>query len=183
MRRWILALAVFLPSVSPLFAGECPAERARYTQVGSRVFTAAFVAAGSYGTAASNLLFVVRSRHESHWFRFQAANGYGGIYLEAITDPATANPEEGPRPRGASGDTQLDGGVRGNAFIRYRANLSEIKNPMQAGESAPPVIVLPDLGATLWYDTSVLADRLNMSRAAFRLSGCAKPTKAKVQRG
>jgi hypothetical protein len=33
--------AAVLHSISPVFAVGCPAERARYTQSGSRVFTAA----------------------------------------------------------------------------------------------------------------------------------------------
>lgn len=184
MRRYVWALAVTLLGVSSDDAAGCPAERARYRQADGHGFTAAFIAAGSYGTAASNLFFVVRSRGGSHWFRFQVANGYGGIFLEAITDPATSNPDDGPQPLDtSSGRGPDERTARGNAFILYRANLTEIENPPQAGDNAPPVIVLPDLGARLWYDTSASASRLSMSRAAFRLTGCAKADKPKRPRG
>ncbi|HWM83940.1 MAG TPA: hypothetical protein VNQ56_17920 [Pseudolabrys sp.] len=180
MRRYVWALAPVILGALPTHAAGCPAEHAHYRQAGSHGFTAAFVAAGNHGTAASNLFFVVRSRNGNHWFRFQVANGYGGISLEAITDPAISNPDDGPQPLDTApgrGPDEKEG--RNNAFIPYRANLTEIQNPPQAGDNAPPIIVLPDLGARLWYDTGTSADRLFMSRAAFRLTACTKRTKAR----
>lgn len=183
MPRHLWTLAFLCLGAAPLHAAGCPAERARYTQSDTRDFTAAFVRAGRHGTAASNLFFVVHSSRGSHWFRFNSANGYGRISLEAIPDPAGSNPQDGPQPIDASSDSAEDGdAARDSTFIPYRANLTEIMNPPQAGGNAPPVIVLPDLGARLWYDTSGSTRRLHMSRTAFRLSGCDGGGKARPQR-
>jgi len=183
MPRHVWTLVFVCLGAAPLHAAGCPAERARYIQPDSRDFTAAFVRAGRHGTVASNLFFVVRSRQGSLWFRFNSANGYGRISLEAITDPATSDPQDGPQPLNTSSNpTEDDDTVRDSTFIPYRADLTEIMMPPQAGEDAPPVIVLPDLGARLWYDTSGSTKRLQMSRTAFRLSGCDRGGQARPHR-
>jgi hypothetical protein len=163
---------LLLAGVSPA-AAACTAERARYEQAGGG-FTAALLPAGPYGTAASNLFFKVEGKGRRLWFRFQASNGYGGIYLEPISDPGMADKETGPEPL-AMGADEVPQPI---AFIPYRADLMEIVNPPQAGEKPPPVIVLPHLGVLLWYGfggSDGLTQRVAMARSAFRLAGCGKP--------
>jgi hypothetical protein len=65
-------------------------------------------------------------------------------------------------------------------FIPYRADLTEIADAPRSGGRPPRVIVLPDLGAALWYGASALRgpnEREAMSRSAFVLSGCDRTTR------
>jgi hypothetical protein len=174
MVRYACVLGLLLlAEASPARGAACTAERARYVQAGGG-FTAALVYAGSYGTAASNLFFKVEGKGRQLWFRFQTSNGYGGIYLEPISDPDTANKESGPASL-ATGEESGD--AQAIAFIPYRSNLIEIADPPQAGDAPPPVIVLPGLGVLLWYGFDAadgVAQRVAMSRSAFQLARCGK---------
>ncbi len=166
MRTYCAAVALLLALQFPTgaLAVSCPAEHARYVQAGRTGATAALVGAGRDGTAASDLLLIVKPKSRAYRFRFQQANGYGGISLEPIY-PA-GQPLEMP-------------GIR---FIPYRADLTEIADAPRSGGRPPRVIVLPDFGATLWYDAAVLGgpnERDSMPRSAFVLSGCDR----KLRRG
>jgi len=166
----LVAAILLFAATAPGWAAKCTAEHAHYVQAGGGEFTAGFARAGKYGTAASDLFFVVRSKSHAYWFRFNVANGYGGISIEPISNPASSRPEEGPLPLLPEGDDRPP-----IAFIPYTAGLRALDNPPQAGEAPPPVIVLPDLGSVLWYDAAALGskkERELMSRSAFRLAGC-----------
>lgn len=142
-------------------AASCPAEQARYAQAGRTGVTATLARAMHDGTAASDLLFVVALKSHAYRFRFQQSNGYGGISLEVLREPArTEVQEDEPEIR----------------FIPYRADFTEMADAPRSGKPAPHLIVLPDLGATLWYDAAALggpAERVALSRSAFVLAGCA----------
>jgi hypothetical protein len=150
-------------------AAACPTERTRYVQAGRTGVTAALAPAGRDGTAASDLVFTVTLKSHPYRFHFQQSNGYGGISLEPIRQPAGAKAqEEMPEIR----------------FIPYRADFTEMDDAPHSNKPAPHLIVLPDLGATLWYDAAALGgprERETMSRSAFVLAGCG-PKKGKPGR-
>lgn len=147
-------------------AASCLAERARYVQAGRTGVTARLAPAGDDGTAASDLVFVVALKAHAYRFRFQQANGYGGISLDPLPGPTkTQAQEEVPDIR----------------FLPFRTDFTEIADAPRASKPAPHLIVLPDLGATLWYDAAALggpAERQMLSRSAFVLAGC-KPVTEK----
>lgn len=153
-------------------AADCRAEHVLYSQAGRTGVTARLVRAGHDGTAASDLHLIVATKSHAYRFRFQQSNGYGGITLEPVLNS------------GAPTDRPPD--VSDIRFIPYRADWTEISDAPQAGGRPPSVIVLPDLGATLWYDAAALGgpqQRQTMSRSAFLLSGCErKAGRAKAHR-
>lgn len=177
MRKLCVALAavLFLQFPTVAMAASCFAEHARYVQAGRTGVTATLVLAGSDSTAASDLLFIVRPKSHAYWFRFQQANGYGGISLEPVRNPAGA--KAGERRGSHPVDLPLD--MPEIRFIPYRADMTEIADAPRSGSRPPRLIVLPDLGAALWYDASALGgpkERESMSRSAFVLSGCDRKT-------
>lgn len=182
MRKYVaLAGLLILPLPAAAAAASCTAEQAHYVQAGRTGFTAMLVRAGAESTAASDLLFVVKSKSHAYRFRFQQANGYGGISLEPVLYLTEAKTGDGTtmarmaaqgRPQG---DQLLD--MPEIRFIPYRADLTEIADAPQSGGRPPQLIVLPDLGAALWYDSSALGGpkaRTAMPRSAFVLAGCGR---------
>lgn len=166
MRKFCAALAGLLGLTLPAAAAaaSCVAEHARYAQVGRSDFTAALRPAGVESTAESDLLFVVQSKSHAYRFRFRQANGYGGISLEPMVNSAIKSGEDNGLPD-----------LPDIRFIPYRADLTEIADAPRSGGRPPPRIVLPDLGARLWYDAAALGgpkERESMSRSAFVLIGC-----------
>ena len=177
MRARLACLAVLTPAMMPgaLAAGPCPAESALYVQRGDNGTELALLAAGSFGTAASNLFLRVRTARQSYWFRIQAANGYGGLTLEAIRDPSSVAPAERGQPIAAASDTAEP--ATPLRLIPLRRDLSEIADAPRAGSAAPAILFLPDLGPTLWYDSAELGgsgERELVSRSAFVLAACGR---------
>lgn len=153
-------------------ASVCPAEAARYIQRDGNRTTAALVPAGSFGTAASDLYLRIATTRHRYWFRIQSANGYGGLSLEAIHDPTTGAPAERGRPLAAPDIAEQ---ATPSRLIPLRRDLSEITDAPRTGTAAPEILLLPDLGPALWYDSAALGgngERERVSRSAFVLASC-----------
>ena len=165
-----VAALLFLQAPAAAMAGSCSAKNARYVQAGSSGVTATLVPAGSDGTAASDLLFIVKLKAHAYRFRFQQSNGYGGISIEPIRQ--LKQDREGQ-------PVELSSDMPDIRFIPYRADLTEMADAPRSDGQAPQFIVLPELGSVLWYDASALGgpkQREAMSRSAFALSGCDRET-------
>ena len=166
----LLPLAFLCGTAAAHAAPACTSRDAHYAQPGRDGFRAQFAPAGRFGGVGSDLFFVVRSRTQAFWFRFTVANGYGGVGLEPIEDPAKAD-EDGPRPLRA-GENEP---AHGLSFLAYRADMRVLHNPPMAATPAPRVLVLPSLPLALWYEPKTVGGaegRVGMSLSGFVLAGC-----------
>ncbi|RYE72883.1 MAG: hypothetical protein EOO80_19725 [Oxalobacteraceae bacterium] len=185
-----LAALQFALIAAPAIAQEaplaCAAERAVYTMVDENgEFRAAFIPALHHASVVSDFYFKLTTPQRAYWFTFSASNGYGGITLIPVSDPyAPKAQENGPTEllREASDTFEEDAQRELLATLRFIPldhDLKELPNPPSSGDTAPPYLLLPEIGVTLWYGASSLtedqsAQRDSISRSAFKLVGCAQ---------
>ena len=176
MTSWI-ALAVIAaapppPGAAGAGAGDaCLAEQAHYRLKADADYTAALVPALHHASEVSRLYLRVSSPERSWWFVFGATQGYGGLFLEPVSDPTLAEAKEsGPRPLSRSEERPLQ------VFPMSR-KLDVLDVAPQTGQPAPDALFIPQLGPALWYSPSALsgdpdAKAENMPRSVFVRVGC-----------
>lgn len=192
MRLAFGALALALVS-APAFAAECPAERAVYTMHSEDDgdFRAQFIPTLHMASAASDLYFKLTTPQRSYWFGFSASNGYGGVALMPISDPyAESAREDGPRdllgtPETPEEENDMMRQVAALRFIALGDDLMETADPPSSGDDAPPYLMMPEIGTSLWYGPLALtedpeAQRDPMPRGVFKLAECLKEAPAKA---
>jgi hypothetical protein len=151
----------------------CPAERATYRLKSDPAFTARFVPALHHASVASRLYLGVRSPRRQWWFVFGASQGYGGLFVEPVSDPTLASArEDGPKRLGGEADAAAV-----MAFLPMTRSLDLLPDAPQPGEAAPDAFLVPDLGSRLWYDPVGLAGDPEarpeaMKQGIFVRSGC-----------
>ncbi|WP_270938866.1 hypothetical protein, partial [Falsiroseomonas oryzae] len=126
----------------------CPAERATYRLNAPEDLTAE-LRGGWPGTgAASDLLLRLRvtASGSEYWFRFGAAQGYGGLSISPVEPPGSRAPEDGVQVLDIEADLQ--------PLLRLypmQADLAVVSMPPQAGRPAPRHLFTPGLGQALHY--------------------------------
>lgn len=165
-------------------APACVAERAVYSMLDEDgEFRITLIPSQNYASAASNLYLKLTTPQRSYWFTFSSSNGYGGTTLLPVSDPyASAAKGDGPKQLLPEANDSFEEQAQRELlatlrFIALDNDLKEQANPPLAGEQAPPYLLLPEIGSTLWYAASALsedqaAQRDPMSRNAFKLVGC-----------
>jgi hypothetical protein len=150
VRFALLALAAIAFGSSGAVAA-CPAERAVYRLKADRAYSAALVPARHHASSVSRLYLRVSSRDRSWWFIFGATHGYGGLFVEPVTDPtAPAAADAGP-------DKLLKGDAQPFAFYSLTKALDLLDVAPQPTEDAPEAFFIPQLGSTLWYSPANLS--------------------------
>lgn len=172
------------PAASQVEAVSCVAERAVYTMLDEDgEFRIALIPAQHQVSAASDLYLKLTTPQRSYWFNFSSSNGYGGITILPVSDPyAPTAQEDGPKELLPEVNDSFEEQAQRELlatlrFIALDKDLKELPNAPLGGEEAPPYLLLPEIGSTLWYAPSALsedqsAQRDPMSRNAFRLVGC-----------
>lgn len=176
-----VALATF--PAGPVRADtSCPAERATYAMEAEEgTFSVSFVPARSHASMASDLYLRLTTPQRPYWFTLAMSNGYGGTTLLPISDPyhETAR-EDGPRNLLDAEDVDAEAYGETLSNLRFYAldeRLNIIDEPPASEEPAPAFVMMPELGATLWYDPAVVsedpaAERDPMPRGVFRFGAC-----------
>lgn len=176
------ALALAFASTTAL-AETCPAERAVYRmQAEEGAFRAQLLPSLHMASAASDLYLQLTTPARSYWFTFSVSNGYGGIAVLPVSDPhdETAR-DNGPRDL-LEPSYDAEEGIDGEmlATLRFFAMDSDLKvfeSPPQSGDEAPPYLMMPDMGAALWYYFQYLSEDPDatddvMPRGVFKLAEC-----------
>lgn len=163
----------------------CNAEHAIYELTGrgpdvDDVWRISFFPTQERVSIASDLYLRLTTTQRHYWFTFSVSQGYSGISVFPVTDPSIKGGGRdllGP-PFGDNLEAGVEDDVLGTLrFISLDSDLRAFYEPPVAGEEAPPYIMLPDLGLSLWYYTDALTDepfaeRDPMPRGAFRLADC-----------
>lgn len=132
-------------AVSPR-ADSCPAERATYRLDAPGEWTAELRREGPPASDASDLLLRLRSGASGHdlWFRFAAAQGYGGLTLWPVSAPGPGTAEDGVRDLETDDALRLDFHPVSDAF-------AILPDPPRSGVPAPRRLFIPALGRALHY--------------------------------
>lgn len=140
-----VALDAIARAVPPL-AGSCPAERATYRLDAAAEWTAELRREGPPASAASDLLLRLRSgaSGRDYWFRFAAAQGYGGLTIWPVAPPGPQTAEDGVR------DLETDEALRLDVHP-INDELAVLPDPPQSGGPAPRRMFMPSLGRALHY--------------------------------
>ena len=181
MRCAISALALL--SASAASAADCPAERAVYEMTGEEgPFRVQLLPSLHMASAASDLYLQLTTPRRSYWFTFSASNGYGSIAVLPVSDPyADSTKESGPRDLlepSYDAEEGIDGELLARLhFFALDEDLRVFESPPQSGEPAPPYLMMPDIGAALWYDFQYLTEDTGdtsdtMPRGVFKLARC-----------
>jgi len=181
MRYAIGALALL--SACAANAADCPTERAVYQMTGEEgTFRVQLLPSLHMASAASDLYLQLTTPRRSYWFTFSASNGYGSIAVLPVSDPSAESAKEsGPRDLlepGYDPEEGIDGELLARLhFFTMDKDLQVSGNPPQSGESAPPYLMMPDIGAALWYDYQYLTEDSDdtsdsMPRGVFKLADC-----------
>lgn len=175
-----VSAAAQAPVVGP---ATCEAERAVYEMTApdtDDIWRIALVPARNMASIASDLYLKLTTPLRDYWFTFSVSQGYSGISIFPVTDPAA---EGGPRdllgpPFGANADGITAPDIMSDLrFLSLDADLVVFFEPPLSGEAAPPYIMLPELGRALWYDSAALtgddnAERDPMPRGVFKRTQC-----------
>jgi|GEM_PF-598805 len=192
LRRALPFALLALPVAANAAEPACPAERGRYVMTAEEgEFRASFIPALHHASMASDFYLRLDTPQRPYWFSFSISQGYGGISLIPVSDPyADSAREDGPRTLLAMDDDDPHDDARREVlsslrFILLDDSLAEIPNPPSSGDAAPPYLMLPEIGVTLWYGPRSLtedetAERDPMPRAVFKLAGCATQEPAKA---
>lgn len=163
----------------------CPAERAVYeleAEEGAS-FRVSLVPARTFASIASDLYLRLSTPQRDYWFTFGVSLGYGGTTLLPVSDPYAAEAAEAG-PRGLLADSSGSPGAAAQAallsslrFLAFDAELDLQAMPPLSGEESPPYILMPEIGAALWYSASALTDdptagRDPMPRGMFKRTQC-----------
>lgn len=124
----------------------CPAERATYRLDAPAEWTLELRREGPPASAASDLLLRLRSgaTGRDHWFRFAAAQGYGGLTIWPVAPPGPETAEDGVR------DLETDEALRLDIHP-ISEDWSVLPDPPQSGGPAPRRLFTPSLGRALHY--------------------------------
>ncbi len=181
--RLATLLVVATATISPVVAADCPAERAVYSlETEDGPLEAGFIPARSMASMASDLDFYLTTTQRTYWFTFSVSNGYSGITLWPVSDPNDPAAEpDGPRQLINLDDDAEDparqDAVRSLRFYALDEDLTFWFEPPMQGEPAPPYVMMPEIGLTLWYTPGVLtedaaADRDPIPRGIFQRTAC-----------
>lgn len=161
----------------------CPAERAVYelrVPDSDDVWRIELVPAQNTRSIASDLYMKLVTPVRTYWFKFEVSQGYSGISVLPVTDPYSDTGSRdllGP-PFGDNPDGTQDPDVLSTLrFLVFDESLTVLFEPPVSGDEAPPLIMMPEIGQTLWYNTAALtdsagADRDPMPRGMFKRTGC-----------
>lgn len=161
----------------------CPAERGVYelrVPDSADVWRIELVPAQNTRSIASDLYLKLITQVRTYWFKFEVSQGYSGISVLPVTDPYSKGgskdllgPPFGDNPEGTS-EIDVLSALR---FLAFDETLNVLFEPPVSGDEAPPLMMLPEIGRALWYDTAALtdapgADRDPMPRGMFKRTGC-----------
>ncbi|MBS7791331.1 hypothetical protein KTR66_15110 [Roseococcus sp. SDR] len=132
-------------AVSPR-AASCPAERATYRLDAPAEWTLELRREGPPASAASDLLLrlVSGAGGREYWFRFAAAQGYGGLTIWPVAAPGPETAEDGVR------DLETDDAMRLDVHP-ITDELAILPDPPRSGVPAPRRLFTPALGRALHY--------------------------------
>lgn len=130
----------------PPRAQACPAERATYRLDAPGEWTAELRREGPPASDASDLLLRLRSGASGRetWFRFAAAQGYGGLTIWPVAAPGPGTAEDGVR------DLEVDDALRLDVHP-VNDGLEVLPDPPRSGEAAPRRLFIPALGRALHH--------------------------------
>lgn len=197
MRKCVLATVVAAVASFTTFDGRsaradliCPVERAAYamgTEDGD--FSLSFIPARSYASMASDLYLCLGTPQRSYWFVLTMSNGYGGMTMLPVSDPYQESAKQ-DGPRHLLEVDGVDAQIHAQTLTNLRFYLLDekfdfISEPPASGEPAPAFIMMPELGATLWYDPAAVSEdpaakRDPMPRGVFRFMSCLGDTPPKA---
>jgi hypothetical protein len=151
----------------------CRSERASYRLKTDPSFTARFVPALHHASVATRLYLRVTSRRRSWWFVFGSSQGYGGLFVEPVTDPTLPSAREAGPKRLGEGEEPAP-----MAFYPMTRALDVLASAPQPGEAAPDAFFIPEFGQRLWYDPASLSGNAGAKARSMRLGvfvriGCA----------
>lgn len=153
-----MALFALLPPRAEARGATCRANGAHYALQGAPHVTALFRGAGGQATAASDLVFQIRTAPEREYlFLIHQAQGFGRMSLEPVSHPGRT---EGYRYRSLP-QPQSEPPLFLYTFDR---RLRALANPPREGMEAPRYIFVPDVAQRLWYDPASLTDRPGIAR-------------------
>jgi hypothetical protein len=127
-------------------ADTCPAERATYRLDAPADWIAELRREGPPASAASDLLLRLHSGGSArdYWFRFAAAQGYGGLSLWPVAAPGPETAEDGVRDLEPEDTLRID-------IHPITDTLSVLPDPPRSGMPAPRRLFMPALGHALHY--------------------------------
>lgn len=185
-KRFSAALVVLIALSGAAAAGEggltCPAERAVYRLDSDEgPLEVGFVPSRGRASIASDLYLYLTTVQRTYWFSFAVSNGYSGMTLIPVSDPqAEAARENGPALLLET--RRMDEGLINEVLVSLRfyaldEKLGFLFEPPASGMTAPPMVMMPEIGLTLWYEPQALtedrsADRDPIPRGIFRLTKC-----------
>ncbi len=180
------ALAALLATSGAKAADEgaliCPAERAVYRLDSDEgPLEVGFIPSRGRASIASDLYLYLTTLQRTYWFSFSVSNGYSGMTLVPVSDPrAEAARENGPTLLLET--RRMDEGLINEVLVSLRfyaldEKLGFLFDPPAVGLAAPPMVMMPEIGLTLWYEPQALtedrsADRDPVPRGIFRLTRC-----------
>ncbi|ODT82519.1 MAG: hypothetical protein ABS76_07840 [Pelagibacterium sp. SCN 64-44] len=176
-----VAIALIGLGASAILADECPAERALYgLETDEGPLEIGFLRSRNYASIASDLYLYLNTTQRTYWFTFSVSNGYSGMTLLPVTDPARSDAEpDGPRQLldPANDDAGVQDAVRALRFYALDKDFTFWFEPPNEGEAAPTYVMIPEIGLALWYGADALtddpaADRDPMPRGMFQRIAC-----------
>lgn len=161
-----------MPSVLALLviaALHCKVDHARYALRTAPDITATFAPVESGRDWPSQLAFRLHlgATGRTYWFLPWNGGTDGRQHLASTTDVASPgwtppSPDDGPRP---IGDTD---------YLGMDASYAVLDSVPKRGGRAPAHILLPNLGAALWYQPQMLDPRDTAPRQFFDLVACGR---------
>ncbi|RUT34834.1 hypothetical protein EMQ25_02420 [Arsenicitalea aurantiaca] len=177
---WVFASGSAIAELSA--ASACPSERAVYThEFEDGTLEMGFWPARNFASMASDLYLYLTTPARTYWFTFSVSQGYSGMTLLPVSDPrAEEARESGPRDllaRYADEDPELQDVLVSLRFYALDEDFTFLFEPPVIGELAPPYIMAPEIGLTLWYSPGALteeegAERDSIPRALLQLTDC-----------
>lgn len=169
-------LAVLVAPAAPFAPAEaggtpCRANGARYVLQGAPEVTALFRGAGTEATAASDLVFQIRTAPDREYlFLIHRAQGFGRMSLQPVSHPGRTEGYRHRPLRQPEGEPPL-------FFHAFDRRLRTLTDPPREGVEAPRYIFVPDVAQRLWYDPASLTDSPRTERdvvpaGLFRRSHC-----------
>lgn len=151
-------LAVTLGGSADARQALCRADGAAYVLEGAPHVTALFRGAGTQATAASDLVFQIRTAPDREYlFLIHQAQGFARMTLEPVSHPGrTEGFRYRPLPQPA-GEPPLH-------LYLFDRRLRALTDAPREGAQVPRYIFVPDVAQRLWYDPASLTDRPGIAR-------------------
>ena len=159
----------------------CPIERAVYRLHGAPIFAAGFARHDHRNASASDLAFWLKTPARIYWFSFGSPNGYGGTFISPALDPRRSARMSDDRLYEALDRLKAVEEPVSLGFHAFDSGLGALVHPPASGGSPPALILVPDLGRSLWYSPVALAGGDATARdeamptGFFEPAGCAGP--------